>query len=629
MRLRVDRLDVVRSRLLALVLLCLAGALLLSRSAEARPPVVTARALLGVTAVRPGDAFEAAVVLDIAKGYHINTDAPKLDFQIPTKLVLAAGEGLTWGAPHFPAPETIKLALSPDPVPVFSGRVLVRISGNAAATLATSGVRKVKVTIDYQACNDTACLAPATTDTELEIPLAAAGTPVKPAHEDELRALETAPTSSGAPSSSPRFGTASGEPTTGAPSSGGAPPPTAPPDSGAIAYALLSALLGGLLLNIMPCVFPVLSLKVAGVVEHAHSSGTPPWKHAVAFTSGVLVFCWGLAAALLGVRAAGEKAGWGFQLQSPLFVAGMALLLFIIALNLFGVFEIGVGMTRLGGVEAGSGLLGSFGSGALTTLVATPCSAPFMGSAVGIALNQPGWYTFPIFTLLGLGISLPYDLLVCVPALMRRMPRPGPWMVVFKQALAFPMLAAVVWLAWVLGVQRGPSGMAALLACQVMVALGLWGYGRAQSSLSRSAGIWRVVSLALVAGAVWWMVDGLVHKQAEAIAWQPFSPAALQKARDEKKVVFIDFTAAWCATCQTNERLVLSRREIADAFTRRGVVALRGDFTSQDPIIATALASYGRSAVPVYVVYRPGDDKPNVLPDVLTPSVVLDAIATP
>lgn len=396
--------------------------------------------------------------------------------------------------------------------------------------------------------------------------------------------------------------------------------------------ALGLALVGGLILNLMPCVLPVLSLKVMGFVKQGGDSRSGALRHSLAFSLGVLVFFWILAGALLALRAGGEQIGWGFQLQSPAFVAFLAALFLLVALNLFGVFEVGQSLTgAANAAHRASGLWASFWTGALATLVATPCTAPFMGSALGFALAQPPASTLLVFTALGLGMAAPYVALTGSPALMRLLPRPGRWMETLKQAMAFPMLGTVVFLAWLFGRQVGVSAMAGLLASLLLVGMGAWLYGRG----SAGAGATRV---ALVGGAglvVAGLLLGISQAQAEperatgaaSGAWEPFSEERLAELRRAGTPVFVDFTADWCLTCQVNDRVALMRPEVQRRFRDEGVVLVKADWTRRDESITRALAAHGRQGVPLYVLYGRGPGAaPRLLPEVLTPGVVLAAL---
>jgi len=350
----------------------------------------------------------------------------------------------------------------------------------------------------------------------------------------------------------------------------------------------------------------------------------------LAFTAGVLVSFWVLAGILLALRAAGEHLGWGFQLQSPPFVILSAALFVLIGLNLFGVFEVGGSLTAAGGaVQAGTGW-GSFASGALAVVVATPCTAPFMGSALGVALGQSPFVAWLIFTALGLGMAAPYLLLSANPAWLRFVPKPGAWMETFKQVLGFPMLAAAVWLVWVYGNQGGIDDAALLLCVLLAIGLAAWIYGR-WGGLARPPAV-RLTAMVLVyllgAGSLTFiLLRKPVPPDAPASAqsdWEPFTPERLAELRAEGKPVFIDFTATWCLSCQVNLRTSLDRAEVAARFRELGVTRLKADWTSNDPAVTAALASYGRQSVPLYVLY--GSDPnlpPRILPEVLTPGIVL------
>jgi thiol:disulfide interchange protein DsbD len=410
------------------------------------------------------------------------------------------------------------------------------------------------------------------------------------------------------------------------------PAPAAAASAGfGLAMALVLAFAGGLILNLMPCVFPVLAIKVLGVAQQAHSHPAKLRTHGLLFALGVVLSFWAIAGLLLALRAGSADLGWGYQLQSPMIVAGLALLFFVLGLNLSGVFQIGTGVQALaGGIRARNEQADALLSGLLATLVASPCTAPFMGAALGFALVQPALSAMLVFTALALGMALPYLVLCFVPALIRRLPRPGRWMETLRQALAFPLYATVVWLVWVLGQQAGIDGAAKLLAALVAVAAALWAVGH-WAHAGRSARMTaRVAALILIGGALvfaWPQGQPGPRSQARAEgAWQPWSEAAVSSALAAGKPVFVDFTAAWCVTCQVNKRLVLSAADVEQRFVELGVTRLRADWTNRDGAITAALARLNRIGVPVYALYSPAQREPLLLPEVLTRSVVLDAL---
>lgn len=396
---------------------------------------------------------------------------------------------------------------------------------------------------------------------------------------------------------------------------------------GTVLFTAAAAFLGGLVLNLMPCVFPVLSLKVLGIVEQSNSEGRPAWHHGLVFAAGVLVSFWVMSGVLLVVRAAGEGVGWGYQLQNPFMVAGLAVLFLLIGLNLFGVFEVGENLTAIGGVaEKKEGFAHSFWSGVLTTLAATPCTAPFMGGAVGFALSQPNWVAILIFSALALGVAAPYLTLTCFPALLRLLPKPGAWMITFKQILAFPMLLAVVWLSWVFGSQMGTDRMALLLLALVGVGLASWTYGRWGMSFEAGVKVRGMAAGALILGLSLYTVYRAGTPPLGEELWLDYSPELVTRLKAEGKPFFLDFTADWCTSCKANELVALSRSEVLERFQQLNVTLVKADWTKRDDVIAAKLAEYGRAGVPLYVLYPGGDAKPVLLPEVLLPGTVLSAL---
>ena len=405
-----------------------------------------------------------------------------------------------------------------------------------------------------------------------------------------------------------------------------------------ILEAMGLALLGGLLLNLMPCVFPILSMKALSLVQAASGARREARLHGLLYVAGVLLSFLLVAGILLALRAAGEGIGWGFQLQSSWFVLLLAYLMFVIGLNLAGLFAFGGG--RLAGMgdslASRSGGTGAFFTGVLAVVVATPCTAPFMGVALGFALSQPTVQALAIFLALGLGMALPFLLLSIFPQALRLLPRPGPWMERFRQFLAFPMFATAAWLVWVLAQQSGPTGLALALAGMVLIAFSLWlarqiGAARRPTGRAVYAGL---AGLALVAALATVPVIGSPVVAATAPTsesgsatdgvWQPWSAARVEAARAEGKPVFANFTAAWCITCLVNERTVLSSEAVRNRFAAAGVVMLKADWTKRDTAISEALAKFGRSGVPLYVLYPADPAKaPIVLPQILTEAGVI------
>lgn len=426
------------------------------------------------------------------------------------------------------------------------------------------------------------------------------------------------------------------------------PVPVAPTDAAAVAVSLLLALLGGALLNLMPCVFPVLSLKVLGLAAHgAHAAHGAPGGDAraprrallaggVAYTGGVIVSFLVLAGLLLALRAGGEQLGWGFQLQSPAFVAALAALFTLIGLNLAGLFEFGSVLPgSLAALRARHPVADSALTGVLAVAVASPCTAPFMGASLGLAVTLPAPQALAIFAALGLGMASPYLLACLWPGLARRLPRPGVWMARFKVLMAFPMFATVIWLVWVLGQQAGIDAVAGLLGLLLALAFAAWALGAPGFGRRARVGF-GAVAVGVLGLALAWALPGLRPAATVALPtaaepadarWQAWSPEREREALAQGRPVFVDYTAAWCVTCQFNKRTALADAQVLADFAARGVVLLRADWTQRDPRITQALAALGRNGVPVYVLMSPGAAGPRLLSEILSVRELREAIA--
>jgi thiol:disulfide interchange protein/DsbC/DsbD-like thiol-disulfide interchange protein len=403
---------------------------------------------------------------------------------------------------------------------------------------------------------------------------------------------------------------------------------------------MLLAVLGGLILNLMPCVFPVLSIKAIGLVEQAKKHPAEVRAKGLVFAAGVISSMLCLAAVLLALRAGGEQIGWGFQLQSPLFVTLLVYLLLAVGLNLSGVFEVGGGLAGVGdALTQGESFRAAFFTGVLTTLVATPCTAPFMAFAVGAALTQPPFIALCIFAALGFGLALPYLLLSFAPWMRRALPKPGAWMDTLKQFFAFPIYASAAWLLWVLAQQTSPLGLGAALAGAILVALAAWAYQKSKSSSTggRAAALATAILAVLLAivlpvrfAGVAAAASGASPAGAQAAdEWQPYDAAQVAKLNAAGKPLLVNFTASWCLTCLVNERNAFGDSATQKVFSDKGVTLMKGDWTTRDPAITRALAAFGRAGVPLYVVYnsKPGSSEPIVLPQLLTPGAVQSAFA--
>lgn len=408
--------------------------------------------------------------------------------------------------------------------------------------------------------------------------------------------------------------------------------------------AIVFAFLGGMILNLMPCVLPVVSLKVLSFVKMAGSSRSAMLRQGLSFALGVILSFWALAGALLVLKSYGENVGWGFQLQDPLFVALFAAVMLIMALSLFGVFELGSSMASWAGQKEQSSrkkasTLGSFFSGVLATAVATPCTGPFLGSAIGYAFTRPAYETLIIFTALGMGMAAPYILLSAFPKLSRFIPKPGEWMETLKQFMGFLMMLSVLWLTWVFMSQTSANAVIILLAAYLLIAFASWIYGKwsipTKARKIRTVSSFVVLVTLMGAFKTASFASGMSDLQAEPVKtetsgdvyeWENFSPERVKALREQGTPVFIDFTAKWCLICQTNH-LVLVNSEIEDKMNEMGVVRMKADWTKKDPVITEELKKFGRSGVPLYLLYgKDPDDEPQILPQVLTPDTIKAAL---
>jgi thiol:disulfide interchange protein len=400
--------------------------------------------------------------------------------------------------------------------------------------------------------------------------------------------------------------------------------------------SMMFAMLGGLILNLMPCVFPILSLKAASLIGEAQHPARLRMQ-GLAFTLGTIVTFLSLAGLLIALRAGGEALGWGFHLQSPIVVGALSLL--IVGLNMSGVFEVGTSLQGIGSSAPSQGAAGAFMTGVLAVSVAAPCTAPFMGAALGFALTQPTLPALAVFLALALGFSAPFLAIALFPRLLARMPRPGAWMERLRHALAFPMYATAAWLVWVYSQQGSSVGLGALLAAIVVMAMAAWLWGQSQLAVTLgktgrvtlgAAGLTAALSVGiLLLGANQSQASSPaapVLAEGSALASEPWSAERIRELQAEGKPVLVDFTAAWCVTCQVNEKTALASPKVLKTFKDLGAVYLKADWTNRDPLIAAELEQHGRVGVPLYLVYAPSREQPVILPQLLTAGMVMEAL---
>jgi suppressor for copper-sensitivity B len=586
------------------LLVCFALAL----PALAQPPREE-KADLSVTADRtayePGETARIAAKVTVEEGWHVNSNTPTFDYLIPTKLNLELPAGWPDESVRYPKHEMKSFAFADQPLAVYDGKIVILSEVKLPAD-AQKGSVPVRVTLRYQACNDSQCLPPVTTDSRVVLTVGSGGTPV----ESELFQGNAA-----------------------VPGNGGGP-------GRGLGMMLLLAALGGLILNAMPCVLPVLSLKVFGLVRSAGQGRSEVVRGALATAAGILASFWALALAAIAARAAGAAVGWGVQFQRPGFVAFLAVVVVLFCLNLWGLFEIPLPqrLARLGGSGPREGMAGHFASGLFATLMATPCSAPFLGTAVGFALAQEAPAILAIFTAVGLGMALPYLLLAAAPGTARLLPRPGAWMDTLRGILGFLLAAAAVWLFYVLASQVSPERVAAVELGLLALSLFLWlRHRRLLSGGSRTGTRWiaeagMVAAVVLTVGIAALSPGGrdprlAAESSAGLISWEPWNRARAESLAGAGRLVFVDVTADWCFTCKVNERLVLETPEVAGAFTEHGVVPMKADWTNKNDEIGKFLAEHGRYGIPFYLLYRPGEE-PRVFSELLSKEGLLEAVKT-
>lgn len=559
----------------------------------------------------PGTTARLVAVADVEPGWHLQAHRPTYDYLIPTVLQIEAPAG--WGAAEveYPVPVRYRFEFAEEELDVYEGRVRMFVTQPVPAD-APAGDVTVRATLRYQACDDKQCLPPVERTAELVLTIGAEGALANP----ELFAPES---------------TGDREAGAGLPRAGRS-----------LATFLLLGVLGGLILNAMPCVLPILSLKLFGLVKAAGQGRRAVVAGALATSAGILASFWALAAAAVAARSAGAAVGWGIQFQRPGFVAFLALVLLLFALNLWGLFEIPLParIARAAG-EGGEGskregFAGHFVSGLFATLMATPCSAPFLGTAVGFALAQEAVAVVAVFTAIGVGMALPYLLLAAAPGAARWLPRPGAWMETVRGVMGFLLAGALVWLLYVLGNQIAPERLALVEGALLATGLLVWlAHRRPYASAGRRA--WALAALLAGAGAVALAVESPpagpraaeMAAGGERIAWRPWDPVEAERLAAAGTPVFLDVTADWCVTCKVNERLILETEEIRAAFARHRVVAMKADWTNRDDRIGAFLAAHGRYGIPFYMLYRPGAE-PLVYPELLTRDLVvrgLDGLA--
>lgn len=554
------------------------------------------------TAYRPGETARLVARVEVEDGWHVQANVPTYDYLIPTVLTLEAPAGWTVGEVAYPAPRLWKFAFAEDELAVFEHRFRLFAEIGIPAD-APAGAHQVAARLRYQACNDRLCLAPVETRATLELRVGEGGEAV----DAELFTADEPPQ----------------------------PQSSAPPAlDRSLGLMLILGLLGGLILNGMPCVLPILSLKIFGLAKATGQSRAAVRAGALATAAGILVSFWALAGAAILAQEAGAAVGWGVQFQQPGFVAFLALVVLLFSLNLWGLFEIPLPgrLARWGDSAGQEGLGGHFASGLFATLMATPCSAPFLGTALTFALGQRGATIFAVFTAVGLGLALPYLLLAAGPGAVRWLPKPGDWMETLRGTMGFLLAGAVVWLLFVLAGQIDAVALALFEVGLLALTLVLWLRHRRERA-GRPTALWWVLALAGAVALVAW-ADRAPRRERElaaaqpgsGIVWQPFDRAEAERLAAAGRLVFLDITADWCVTCKVNEKLILDTPEVIAAFARHEVLAMKADWTNRDDGIARFLAEHGRYGIPFYMLYRPGQP-PHVFGELISKEGVAEVLA--
>lgn len=552
---------------------------------EVSPVTVTVKSAIDPDEVTPGQTFAVTVDFDIQPGWHIY-DSQLGQVGRPTSLTLTLPDGFSQEPAQWP--QSIAIEESGTIFNGYEGKTSVTVLVHAPAKLDRSKPSVITANVTWLACSDQ-CV---------------------PGEADVSLLVLSAASANGGNSTAPA-GTANA------------------PQMSFLAY-LAFAFIGGVLLNLMPCVLPVLAFKIMRFVKESKESRSKVFKLGLAYAGGTIATCMSLAAIVIVAQLLGASVGWGFQFQQPLFVLGLATLVTVMSLGMFGLFmvqvSVGNGISKL---SQNDGYAGAFFTGVLATVLSTPCTAPFLGTAVGFAFAEAWWVILLIFFTVGLGLAAPYLVLTSNPGWMKYIPKPGAWMEHLKEAMAFTLMGSVVWLLYIIGQQTGSEGLIATLIFLLAASFSSWLVGRFtmyETRKVRKYGIW-AVALAIPAVIFCWQVLPAFSTKAPASDHTTYSQAAVDKALSEGKVVFVDFTAAWCLTCQVNEKNVLNDTEVKEAMERQNVVFLKGDWTNGDAEITAALKSHKRSGVPLYLVYSPHRPAaPVILPEILTNSAVLEAL---
>ena len=548
----------------------------------------------GRTSYAAGSEAEIVISMEIEAGWHTNSHQPTYDYLIATEVVIQAPESWDPAKVSYPAGELKSFAFAEEEISVYEGVVAMLARQPIPASVAEGEV-PIEVSLTYQACDDKSCLPPVTTTATLHLSIGEEG-------EMSVAADTLA-----------------------------APTQTETPSATSLVWMLVLGVLGGLILNAMPCVLPVLSLKVFGMVKSASLGRAQVVTSALATSAGILFSFWALALLAIAAKSAGQAVGWGVQFQEPTFVAALAVVVVLFCLNLWGVFEVPLpGRLATAGGASGGGILGHFTSGLFVTLMATPCSAPFLGTAVSFGLSQSAGTILAIFTAVGIGMATPYLVLAAAPGAAKLLPKPGPWMEHLKIFMGFLLAGAAVWLLYVLSAQISAERLALFeLVLLTMALLVWWRQAVVKRSALRALGVVAVAASIVLGLAI---VRGSEARSTSAVTathnlidWSEFDRDEAERLARDGRMVFVDVTADWCFTCKVNEQLAIETEEVAGVFERHSVVAMKADWTNRSDAIAGFLADHGRYGIPFYLLYRPGQS-PHLFGELITKQEIVDVV---